>query len=356
METFSVGFRAGNLELSASVTEYDHHQKFKVEMLRDEPEPILLSRSLKGEWTVAQRGSRNFSNNDFQQLEDAIEAQLNEIHGVQHMLVLTDFSEEASNAARYAAALAHQLKTRKLIFYHSYESFMIPPVAFTPITRGANVSSKFSNEKLNELKNDLHDWLPESTEIDLRTDERNLIDAANTLIEEENIGLVVAGITGKSGLEKVLVGSSAINLAKTCGAPLLIVPPAAAFQPIKTVVFACDLKQVSKSTPTFAIKSFVRALDANLLILNVEHDRAHLPSGAIKEMSDLHRLWDDEQVEFHYTHHENKATGIMEFAGQQRAELLVVVPKEYGFFEHIFHHNMTEKLAYHSHLPLLLFR
>lgn len=356
METFSLGFRAGNLELSASVTEYDHHQKFKVEMLRDEPDPILLSRSQKGEWTVAQPGSRKFSNSDFQELEDAIEVHLNEIHGVQQMLVLTDFSEEASNAASYAVGLAHQLKTRKLIFYHSYESFVIPPVAFTPLTGGLNVSSKLSNEKLNELKNELQDRLPEATEIDLRTDDRNLIGAVNTQIDEENIGLVVAGISGKSGLEKALVGSNAMNLAKACHAPLLIVPAAAAFQPIKTVVFACDLKQVSKSTPAFAIKSLVHALAANLLILNVEHDRAHLPPGAIKEMSDLHRLWDDEQVEFHYTHHENKATGIMEFAGQQRAELLVAVPKEYGFFEHIFHHNMTDKLAYHSHLPLLLFR
>lgn len=40
METFSVKFQSGNLDLNAIVTEYDHHQKFKVEMVTKVPEPL----------------------------------------------------------------------------------------------------------------------------------------------------------------------------------------------------------------------------------------------------------------------------------------------------------------------------
>jgi len=54
METFSVKFRVGNLDLDAIVTEHDHHRKFKVELVTKEPEPILLTSSLKGEWSVDQ--------------------------------------------------------------------------------------------------------------------------------------------------------------------------------------------------------------------------------------------------------------------------------------------------------------
>ena len=120
MDTFAVKFRAGSLDLNTIVTDYDHHRKFKVEMVTDEVEPILLGRSVKGEWTVVQRGTRHFSERDFEELENAIEAELNKKYGVKTMLVLTDFSDAALNAARYAAALTYQRRTSKLILYHFY--------------------------------------------------------------------------------------------------------------------------------------------------------------------------------------------------------------------------------------------
>jgi nucleotide-binding universal stress UspA family protein len=356
MEAFSVKFRAGSLDLSAIVTGYDHHQKFKVELVSEEPEPVLLTRSTKGEWTITERGPRNFTDQDFQELERAIEMQLINTFGVKSMLVLTDFSDAASNAARYAAALSHQLNTKSLILYHSYESLEIPPTTFAPVSGRFTESPELSLEKIADLKTDLEDRVPEQTKIEIHTDERNLVSAVNTLAGQQHIGLVVAGATGKSNIERVLVGSNSLTLAKDCLAPLLIVPPEAVFKPIKTVVFACDLKHVSESTPVLAIKTFVHALGAKLLILNVDRNDAHFDPKTINEIADLYRLWNDEQPEYHYTDHEDTAIGITEFAGQQQAELVITVPKQYGFFESIFHRSMTKKLAYHTHLPLLLFK
>jgi nucleotide-binding universal stress UspA family protein len=281
---------------------------------------------------------------------------VNETHTINEMLVLTDFSKEAANAAVYATALAHQLNTRRLILYHSYESIAIPPTAFAPYTGGFTESHELSLQKITELKDELKDWLPEKAQIDVRCDERNLVNAVISIAGEQHIGLVVMGISGKSGLERTLMGSNTINVAHDTPAPLLIVPPVASFQPIKTVVFACDLKRVTESTPVLAMKSFIAALGARLIILNVDHDGAHFNPDTIKEMKYLHQLWDEQQPEYHYTDHEDRAKGIMEFAGQQRAELVITVPKQYGFFESIFHRSMTKKLAYHTHLPLLLFK
>lgn len=356
METFSVKFRAGNLDLSAMVTEYDHHQKFKVEMVTKESEPVMLNRSLEGEWTVTQVGQRAFSEQEFKALELAIEAQLDHMYGVNEILVLTDFSEEAANAARYATALTHQLGTKKITLYHSYESIVVPPTAFAPYTGGFTESPKVSLQKITELKDELKDWLPERVEMDVRTDERNLVDAVIALINQQHFGLVVMGISGKSGLERALMGSNTISLAKDSPGPLLIVPPVAIFQPIKVVVFACDLKRISISTPVMAIKRFINTLGARLLILNVNNDGGHINPEAIKETKYLDHLWDEQKPEYYYTDHEDIAKGIMEFASRQGAELVITVPKQYGFFESIFHRSMTKRLAYHTHLPLLLFK
>ncbi len=356
METYRVKFKAGSLNLNAIVTEYNHHREFKVDFVDDGSEPILLTRSLKGEWKIVQRGSRNLTEKDFEELKRAIEAEQNKKYSVKTMLVLTDFSDAALNAARYAAALTHQLKTNTLILYHSYNTTWVPPVAFAPLGSGIVDTPEISLERIMDLKNDLEDWVADQTIIEIRTDERPLVSAVNLLTQQQRIGLVVAGITGKSNLEKILIGSNTLRLAKESLAPLLIVPPVAAFQPIKTIVFACDLKHVSDSTPVLAIKSLVHALAARLIILNVDHNEAHFNPETITELADLHQLWDDERPEYHYIEHEDTSAGIMEFAGQQRAELVITVPKQYGLFENIFHRSVTEKLAYHSHLPLLSFK
>lgn len=356
MEIFSVKFRAGSLDLNAIVTEHDHHQKFKVELVTEEPEPILLTRSINGEWTVTRRGTRNFSESDFDKLQKVIEAQLKEIYGVKRMLVLTDFSDAASNAASYAAAMAHQLNTKMLMLYHSYEPAAVPAAALAPLTGEIADSPELIREKITELKNRLKELIPFKTKIEVRADERNLLRAVNILAGQHHFGLVVTGITGKSRLKKALIGSNTIGLAKDCSVPLLIVPPEAVFQTIKKVVFACDLKPVSETIPILAIKTFIHALGARLLILNVEYKEKRLKPDTIKEIAELHEIWGQRQVEYHYIAHEDVARGIMEFADQQQAEMVITVPRQYGFFESIFHRSTTMKLAFHSSLPLLLFR
>lgn len=356
METFSVQFRTGSLDLSAIVTAFDHHRQFKIEMVTNEPAPILLNRSIEGVWVIVERGERKISDLGFQELQAAIDAQLDKFIGVKNMLVLTDFSDAALNACTYAASLSKQLNTTSLMLYHSYESILLPPTGFAPVSPQAMESPEDSLAKLTRLKDKLKPLVAPKTEIKIQSDERTLVTAVNILVQQQHAGLVVLGTTGKSKLERVLIGSNTLDLANNSVAPLLIVPPVAVFKTIKKIVFACDLKRVSESTPVLAIKGLVDALGATLYILNVDRDGASFNPDTIKEISDLHQLWDGGKPEYHYTDHEDTATGIMEFADKIGADLVITVPKVYGFFDSILHRSLTHKLAYHSHLPLMLFR
>lgn len=356
METFSVKFKTGSLDLSAIVTAFDHHRQFKIEMVTNEPSPILLNRSVEGVWVIIERGVRKISDLGFLELQAAIEAQLDKFNGVRHMLVLTDFSDASLNACKYAAALSKQIKTTSLMLYHSSESVLLAPTGFTPVGSKKIDSEEGSLEKLSKLRDLLEPLVSPKTEIRIQSDERSLVTAVNMLVQQQRTGLVVVGITGKSKLERVLIGSNTLDLANESLAPLLIVPPVATFKTLKKVVFACDLKRVSESTPVLAIKSFVDALGATLYILNVDRDGARFNAETIKEISNLHQLWDGGKPEYHYTDHEDTATGIMEFADKINADMVITVPKVYGFFESILHRSLTHKLAYHTHLPLLLFK
>lgn len=274
------------------------------------------------------------------------------------MLVLTDFSDSAYNAALYAAALTHQLQIPKLILYHSCA--LIPPMQ-TVVPVAGSVDAKDlhteSTERLTILKNNLHSFLYEGTALEVLTDDRPLVAATEAIALQHQAGLVIMGVTGKGKLERVLVGSTTINLAKESFLPILLVPPEARFEKIRRAVFACDLKNVSASTPVKTIKSLIHSLDASLLVLNVDtEDQDHFEPDTLNEQFILHKLWDDEKPEYHYTSNNNIAEGVMEFAYEHNIQLVIAVPKKRGFFESIFKRSLTQRLTFDLTIPLLLIR
>jgi nucleotide-binding universal stress UspA family protein len=356
MNTFSVKFKAGSLDLSAIVTVSDHHQRFKVEMITGEPNPILLRRSATGNWTIENPGSRALSAEQFLELEKAIDQYIVKLYGGKKILVLTDFSDAAFNAAVYAAALTRQLKSSVLILYHSHEYLPVVTTTYAPVSPEMVHSEKNSYEKLSSLKEKLETLVDENTVIELIADARPLAAAVNTLTVQQQISLVVMGIAGKNALEKTLVGSNTITVAKENNVPLLVVPGKAEFRTIRNVVFACDLKNVSKTIPATQIHTFIDAIHAQLSILYVNKVDKKTDPAARNELNALHQIWDEQKVEYHYTDHENIEEGILDFADEKTMDLLIAVPKEYGFFERIFHRSLTNNLVYRTHIPLLVFK
>lgn len=274
------------------------------------------------------------------------------------ILVLTDFSDAAFNAALYAAALTHQLGVSKLMLYHSYE--LDPPIeTAVPLFEPIDVAALHGDslEKLAELKDRIRTFIRDGASIDLLTDERPLMMAAEAISIEQRAGLVVMGITGKGRLEQVLIGSNSINIAKESSFPVLLIPSAARYEKIRRVVFACDLKNVSATTPVKEIKSLIHAFSAHLLVLNVDtEDQAHFTPDTLTEQAVLHQLWDEEEPEYYYTSHDDIAEGIRQFTSEHDIQMVIAVPKKHGFFESIFARSMTDKLTFAITMPLLLIK
>lgn len=73
MRVFPIIFKAGCVELDAIVTVSDNEQRFKVEMVTGEPDPIILKRA-ENSWIIENYGGRAFSGEVFQDIEKKIEA------------------------------------------------------------------------------------------------------------------------------------------------------------------------------------------------------------------------------------------------------------------------------------------
>lgn len=271
------------------------------------------------------------------------------------IVIFTDFSDAALNATNYAAGLAGQLNASRLLIY--YSEHIPTTMEMHPQTiRLTEQEHQKHLKQLMTLKDELQSRFNKRIVIETYIDQRPLDEIVNNYYEDQSVGLVVMGIAGKNRLERTFIGSNTIRVAQITAIPLLIVPEHTAFKTIGKVVFACDLKKVSKTTPALAIKRMVNTLGAKLSILNVDHDEEHFNPDTIAEMTDLHQLWDNEQPEYHYTDNKDIAKGVMDFADEHQMQMVIAVPKAYGFFENLFHSSLTRKLAYHIHLPLLLFK
>lgn len=270
------------------------------------------------------------------------------------IIVPTDFSATAYNAARYALGLATQMGTARVVLYHAYELIVpIPDVPTSIPMVDPNELKTASLEGLEHMKQDLLPLLPAGVELDYRADNNLLAAHIDNLSKEEKADLIVMGTTGGSQLEEILIGSNTIDVAKHTSCPVLIVPAGVSFKPIRKVVFACDFKKVGTGTPIYPLKRLLSVFQAELHVLNIDKEGKGLSTDTPEASLLLDTLLEGLHPTYHFIDHPNVVQGIMEFADRETADLILTIPRKHGLFESIFKRSHTAQLAFHTHIPML---
>ena len=270
------------------------------------------------------------------------------------ILVPTDFSDTAYNAAMYALALSKSLGAARIVLYHAYELIVpIPDVpTMIPMVNPDDLREA-SMEGLEKMKNELGALVPAETSLVIRADNTLLAATIEEVCKNEEADLIVMGITGGSKLEEVLVGSNTIDVVKNTSYPVLIVPGNARYKAIEKIVFAADLRKVAETTPVEPLKKLLHIFNAELHVINIDHESRHFSTDTPFETLMLDTLLEDFHPEYHFIDNPNVVEGIVEFAEENHADLILTIPKKHGLFEGIFKRSRTSKLAYQTHIPLL---
>lgn len=270
------------------------------------------------------------------------------------ILVPTDFSDTAYNAATYALALANSLGATRIILYHAYELIVpIPDVpTMIPMVNPDDLKTA-SLEGLEKMKKELDALVSPDTTLVTRADNTLLAATIEEVCKMEQVDLIVMGITGGSKLEEVLVGSNTIDVVKNTSYPVLIVPGTAKYKPIEKIVFAADLRKVAETTPVEPLKKLLHIFNAELQVINIDHESRHFSTDTPFETLMLDTLLEDFHPEYHFIDNPNVIEGIVEFAEESKADIILTIPKKHGLFESIFKRSRTSKLAYQTHIPLL---
>ncbi|WP_142688232.1 universal stress protein [Chitinophaga polysaccharea] len=270
------------------------------------------------------------------------------------MLILTDFSENAFRATEYAAQLVNPLQISRIVLYHAYQSSVIG--TDLPVANTANDQQVYleSMESLG-LQQDRLSALTKNVRIDLMAEDVSLPVHIAGLCKSEEIDIIVMGVSGRSGLEKLLLGSTTSMMIQESTVPVLIVPNNTVIgKPVSSMVFTTDLKDHA-SIPAHQLYEFLDAFpDVKVQVVNVDKTAGESYTVETKEsIASLHKIFDKYTAVFDYINEDNTVEGILSYANHHHASIIIVVPKKLGFLASFFHNSISKKLAYDSNIPLL---
>jgi nucleotide-binding universal stress UspA family protein len=265
------------------------------------------------------------------------------------ILVPTDFSTAASNSVRYAARLCHELKA-KLILFHAY---MLPiPVSEVPFVMVTAEELQKNNE--DSLREEAEGIFEESgievetlVRMGLPTDE--ILD----LEDEKNVDLVIMGIKGAEGIDK-LMGSTTNDIIRKCRKPVLVVPEEIRFNGLQKISYATDFDFEMKLQCFEPLLALVRAFKAELSIVHIKKEGVALTANQNAGKSRLEAIWNNLDHKYRILEYPEFEKGLINYLGQEKADLIVVVAHHHNFIERMFGHHTTRELSERTKLPLLI--
>jgi nucleotide-binding universal stress UspA family protein len=273
---------------------------------------------------------------------------------MQSILVPTDFSPNAYNAASYAIALAADINATEIILYNAYQPYVSEdPELGVPLQTDMEEFKQISADGLERMKNILLKEASPSVQLKFESEYNIIAPGIIDACKNFNADLIVMGISSvENKLQEAIIGSTAIDVSKQSEIPVIIVPAETKYSKLKKILLAVDLKKSADSTPVAEIKKLLDATKAQLDILHVEAN-AESEVNLDTEKKIIDALFSSYNPQYHFLQGKVFTDAINQFALDNNSDLIIVIPKKHGLFEGIFKRSHTKALAFHSHIPIM---
>jgi len=270
---------------------------------------------------------------------------------MKNIVALTDFSQNASNATHYAAALAQAAKAR-LILYHAFPYPVIATDVPIEIQQFIDETAETHTEALLAIRRELEQQY--GIEVACTAQGGSVVYHLEDFMRQEHADLAVMGLRGASRTVNVLMGSTTFEVMRLGKIPLLVVPDGVTFQKPAHLLFACDNPFITNDNELKPLKDLVAQFDAEVEVYMVSRPEPAPAAHPTPRPSNLEQHFG--QLRHVYTF--EQATGvresILEGIRNSKADLLVMVPHHRSVWQYLFNKSDTHSVALQSRIPILL--
>ncbi|WP_026898813.1 universal stress protein [Daejeonella oryzae] len=274
---------------------------------------------------------------------------------MKRLLVPTDFSPTSEKAFRFALDIAKRSKGM-IFLYHG----------ITPHQKKSTESEEYSNNYTTESEIIIVKRL-------LRLKKKVLQDTPGILISvglgdtplvpnilefalHNQIDLIVMGTQGARGLKKIIIGSLTSEIIEKSCIPVLLIPEKYKWKEPEIIAFADNCLKTDKQA-IYSMRSFAHYYDASFTIVHICKEAADENIAKIEfeeYVSEMRKEFYPVELNFQRV----KALSVTETMENLHTiipyDLLVMLRRKKTFIKRFLHASFTKKMAYVTHLPLLV--
>lgn len=272
------------------------------------------------------------------------------------ILIPTDFSKNALNAARYTVDLYSKLNC-DFYFLHvlnfkkyTNDNLIIPEEGSAAYESAKSDAEKNFEKLLDSLE--LHNDNPKHNYFTKYT-HSFLSEAIKTLIAEKDIQLVAMGTKGATGSKTVLLGSNTVKaMEKIRECPVLAIPKDFSFRAPKEIVFPTDYKEPFKRSELNYLLEIGKMHQTSVAVLHLNKKKA-----LNAEQENNQKLLDDilgkMNHEFFSLTEKNLGKGIQTFVESRNSDMIAFINRKHLFFGSVITRPLVKEIGYNSDIPIL---
>jgi len=275
------------------------------------------------------------------------------------ILVLVDFSERSKNAATYAFAAAIHYKAN-ILLYNAY--YVLNTVGTegggSPLSQYYSTYEEYENQSMRKLKK-LGEEL--SLSFDKKTAKLPQIDYLNDLgrvgdnitevLKQREIWFAVMGEKRNIFLDNLLAGSDSANILRNATCPVLLIPEKVRFSPFSLITLASSSVDEHELSALNFVTELTDGTEAEIRIVHVISQNESSNTSAQKINTEIF----NKNISYYTIKGKDIGTTLMEYIKRERSYLIVLVRKEYDFFESLFHSSITKKIIDNHLAPSLIY-
>jgi len=265
------------------------------------------------------------------------------------ILFPTEFSRHSPQVFKYALELAKQFDAT-LVAMHVY------PTAELIIT-GKQEKMEIANQMMDVLK----DFIDKNKGADYKDVKMEyLIDTglpAEDIVEvslDENIGLIVMGMTGKNDAIDKFFGTISSDVITNADCPVLAIPASYEFKNPKKLVYTTDFMFRDLGVLN-TLKDWAKIFKAKINCLHIVEQRENELT-ALVNMGMLRDTFKSKRIPQFDCLTGNVAAATLEYLNHENADMVVMLSRKRNLFQKITEGSQAKKLAQKINIPILIFK
>ncbi|MCY7360044.1 MAG: universal stress protein [Rudanella sp.] len=266
------------------------------------------------------------------------------------IILATDFSPMANQAAMFANQLAHDQKA-SLILLHIYQGWATDPARTDDVFRSEDTVRANSEEALQRLADTLGEG-GMAVPIRCIAHEGSVKATLRLVSQSEGADLLMMSTVGSTPRTAQIMGSVASELIAETEIPLLLIPPGVTYGGLKNVVLCINLAAPPDTIAFGRALGFSRSFGSVINVLcvsyNMDDADTHEQAKQIRQLL----------IQQPHTFTINAGEGeihdtLLNFAHDSKANLIMMLPQMRNWFWKLFSEGETQRMARLTDIPLL---